>query len=303
MNTIQSTVDAATARIAFSLGAQLVRDRVGAQNAEKLSQTIKIKIFDAGMGIDSGEVHQIIEKLGVKIDIVPPHTLSMQLDTLPTDQIVVATGIVFNLPLDIVAALQNFAQRGGRILFANCSPNAIAIMFPGKFQGFLPTCTVKAPLRIIADKDLFTGFAADERKITPELVRYPLREDNDHRGAIKVLAKFESYYGDEPTLSKFEYGDGVIYILVSKMFLVEKKELPNVEDYLKKKSASEITVAAWQCANKVGYKRALSLAMSASPFIELVCKLILKESAAGAQFSSSEEHNNNNNAELKKENS
>jgi hypothetical protein len=260
---------------------QLVRDRLGPDNAKKLSQ-IKAKLFDAGMGLDSADIHQMIENLGLKLELILPHLLSIQMEQLPSDQIVFVTGVAFNLPLDIVASLQNFAERGGRLIFANCSPAAIAIVFPGQFIPSLASCTTKARLRIVQDKDFFSGFSADERDMVPENNRYPLKPDE--RSSMKVIAKFDSYYGEEPTLAKFEYGQGMVYYLISKMFVFEPKDLPNIEDYLKKKGASSTTLAAWQCAFKVGYKKALSVAISSAPCLELLTKLVLKEVHAAEQI-------------------
>jgi len=278
----QTVIDSSTARIAFSLSTQLAYDRIGKENATSLTQNVRIKLFDAAMGVDSSELQAIIESLGTKVDSLFPHTLAMELEHAPPDQLLIVTGVALHLllPPDIVLALQGFAERGGRILFVNSATGPLAVIFPGKFQPFVPSCTIRAPLTIVGEKDLFSGFTPEEREIIPEAIRYPLKVE---RKGVKVLAKFESYLGDEPTLVKFDHGQGVIYILVSKMFIAEPKELPKLDQFLQKKGASQTTIAAWECAARVGYKKAVSQAIAAAPFIEMLVKLILKETAAGAQ--------------------
>ncbi len=84
--TYQSTINSSSTKISLGLASQLVRDRLGNESV-KLSQ-LKVKIFDAGMGLDSTDLHQMVESLGAKTELIPPHLLSLQLEQLPPDQIV-----------------------------------------------------------------------------------------------------------------------------------------------------------------------------------------------------------------------
>jgi len=84
----------------------------------------------------------------------------------------------------------------------------------------------------------------------------------------------------------------MVYILQSKLITTEKilregqKTISNneLESILKAKGASKETIVAWQCAIKVKYVAAFSLAMTAAPSLEMLAKLLLREYAVIEKF-------------------
>jgi len=63
-----------------------------------------------------------------------------------------------------------------------------------------------------------------------------------------------------------------------------KVEIPDWEEYLASKGASDDTRVAWKCAMNIGFVDAFLLAKRCIPFIELLTKLIIREKQAQQQY-------------------
>jgi hypothetical protein len=59
-----------------------------------------------------------------------------------------------------------------------------------------------------------------------------------------------------------------------------------VDEILKSRGATADTIVAWQCACKVKYFNAFELALQATPFIEMLAKLLLREYGYIEKFAS-----------------
>jgi len=282
-NNIQlASPDVKVVRIAYGIAGLLVKDRIGEGNAEVL-RTIKIKFFDYG---GDGELAMILEHLVGKVESarateVPFHILSQKLP--PSEFIMVVSGLAHPQPKEIYAAFQQFANEGGRIFFFNCASHILANIFPGKFQPCPPSTTVRSKLKILAEKELFSAFKYHDIVLEPH--RNPL-DIIDKTKSVTIITKINAQTV-EPLFAKFSCGDGMIFCMSSKMFTTEKfmregqKTLSSaqVEEILKSRGATSDTIVAWQCAVKVKYFNAFELALQATPSIEMVAKLLVRECA------------------------
>jgi len=160
------------ARISYGLGSLLAKDRLSHESVEKLKQ-VKIKVFDYGL---DGEIAALLETLTGKVELVkspevPLHLLQMKIP--PKEYIIVVSGLSVPQPKEIYQALVTFVNDGGRLFWYNCATHILGGIFLGKIQPIPPSTTVRAKLKVLAEKDLFTAFRSNE-EINLEYHRYPI---------------------------------------------------------------------------------------------------------------------------------
>jgi len=268
-------VDPKIARIAYQVGSQLVKDRLKDEIMGILGQS-RVKLFDFAL---DGDFASFLEALGLKVDIVRPHEIPIHVTTsrLTPNQMVFISGMFMPLPPKEMQNMNTFVLEGGRLAFFNCAPHLIAGIFPGKILPLPHSTTVTAKIKIMNEKELFTGFkTGDELALDNQRYSFFVYDKQN----VKVLAKTLTP-AQEPLVIKFNHGAGVVYHIVSKLFTT-KKNIPDLPAYLKAKGASQITLVAWQCYLNVGYKA--ELAVSAWPSLELFARIASRELSALEQI-------------------
>jgi len=239
-------------------------------------------VFDFG---SDGEIASLLEALVGKVEVVKPqeipfHLLSQKLQ--PTQYIVVLSGLAHPQPPEVFQALFTFLGEGGRIFSYNCAMHIMGSLFPSKIHPSPPSTTIKAKLKIVNDKELFSAYPS-EVDINLEYTRYPV-EIVDKQN-VTILAKIQGQT-QEPLLIKFSQGPGLVYILVSKLFTMQtllktpkQKDISPTElvEYLTQKGASKTTIMAWECALRVGYFNAFLIAVTALPSMEMIARLLIRE--------------------------
>jgi len=263
--------DTKVGRIAYNLAGQLVRDRL------KNDKTTKIKLIDFAT---DGDLGLMLESLGFKLDILRGgHEITFFLTNNKLDaaeQVVIINSLYQAQPKEAFQNLSDFVSEGGRILLFNSAPTLAGMIFQGKLQNGPHSVCVGAKLKLnTSEKDIFSAFGSSE-EVVLEYGRYPPSvSDNQH---VTVLAKV-SAKTPEPVLLKITHGNGVGYLFLSKMFLKEKEDLPDMKVFFADKGVAKETIAAWDCAINVGFKNAVALAIAAYPSMEMIAKIILREHA------------------------
>ncbi|PRP83405.1 hypothetical protein PROFUN_09433 [Planoprotostelium fungivorum] len=264
--------------------ALLVKDRLATElkmTAEELNvylAEVKIRIYDFAV---DGELGNLLEAVGFKPEIVKPFQVSSYLIQAkqPNNQLVIISGLFQMQPREVFQALYNFVHEGGRLIFINSTSGVLPLCFGPKLTPGPPSTVVRAGLRIISDKELFSGYEPSEQ-IELEQVRESLEVKD--KNEVKVLAKIHGSR-EEPLAVRMAVGDGQIYVFTSKLYTREKT-VENLREYLVKKGASPITMATWECAQTIGYKDAVSMSISVFPFIEMITKLFVRESEHVKKF-------------------
>jgi hypothetical protein len=268
----EKTVDSKVSRIAYTLAGMLVQDRLKAGNVD-ISQ-IRVKLLDFGT---DGDLASLFESIGLKPEIIKTQDIpySILSNNLETNQIIAINSLYHGQPKEVFANLFQYVTEGGRLLIFNSAPHLVSAIFPGKVQPAPHSTCVSAKLKIsVSEKEIFSGFSNSEQVIL-EYGRYPV-EIVDKQN-VKILAKINAQT-IEPLLLKWIQGDGAVYLWVSRLFVKEKEnEVNEFGRFLEEKGACTETTIAWQCANNVSYRSAVSYALSTFPSMELIAKVFVKE--------------------------
>jgi len=248
--------DAKISKIAYRLGGLLVKDRLYKEHGnpevvDSILDSVRIKIFDYSF---DGDVGVLFESLGMKVELVRPFESAYHIiqTRLHPSQVVIISGLFHPQPKEIFQGLFQFVLEGGRLIIVNSAAPVLSMLFPGKFHPMEPSTTVRAPLIIGKERDIFSGYESNEQ-IDLEFYRPSLELLDKKEG--KILAKVRSFR-EEPLFLKISIGNGVVYVMVSKMFTTEKK-IDKLGDYLRGKGGNLATVAAWECAFKSGFQDAI----------------------------------------------
>eukprot|EP01114_Cavostelium_apophysatum_P013491 TRINITY_DN327_c1_g4_i1.p1 TRINITY_DN327_c1_g4~~TRINITY_DN327_c1_g4_i1.p1 ORF type:complete len:335 (-),score=93.07 TRINITY_DN327_c1_g4_i1:31-1035(-) len=278
-----SGVDTKVSRLGYILGAQLVQDKIDAASLEVL-RSIKLKVLDFSTDAD---VPAYLEAIVGKIEIVKPHEIPFHIvnhKLQPNQYTVAINGLHTPQTPEIMQALYIFAMEGGRIYIVNSAAHIVAGLFAGKIRPKAPSTVDSTRLKILAEKELFSGYQNNEL-INLEYFRYPLEVVD--KESVTTITKINAGSGPEPLFIKFEQGNGMVFIMVSKMltafnlFKPKAKTIPHSDliEFLNARGASKTTIAAWEVALKVGYHSAVGVAVSALPSIEMMTKLFIRERA------------------------
>jgi hypothetical protein len=213
----RKNIDTKLNRIAAHDAGLLVKDRLVQENPSipvtNILTGLKVKLIDFAM---DGEMSNLLESVGIRAEIIKSYEVpTFLLQTKPDpNQIIILSGLYPPQPREILQALTTFIQEGGRLFLINCaSPNAAAITL-GKVIPGPPSTTVKAPVHITAERDVFTGFQ-NLMDIDLEACRLPIdvQDKKDTKILVKVLTSKE-----EPLFVKATLGLGTAYILTSKLW-------------------------------------------------------------------------------------
>jgi len=213
------------------------------------------------------------ESLGPKIEVIKQdafyHLMTQKLDP---NQMIVISGLFTPQLKEVLQTIQTFVNEGGRLIILNSASHVIASLFPGKIQTAPPSTTIQARAKFVAEKDLFSGYTYGDDLLL-EYYRYPI--DIIDKQNVKVLAQVQGQTV-EPLLVKFNQGNGSVVHFISRMFTTEKK-VTDIDAWLKSKGAEKATFIAWNCAEAVGYKNGLALAIQTHPSQEVLLKVLSRE--------------------------
>ncbi len=267
---------------AYELSNKLIRERL--KNESDTNTAIIEEIKKTDLVVVDGtydHIHLVLDVLKLPYQRISPSQVA-DIDFQPEQTIFVNCASSF--PVNAARKLSTFVEKGGQLITTDWAlRHVLQVAFPGFVEyNNKPTRDEVVRIEIINQDDpVIKGFLDEETDPVwwLEGSSYPIKIlDTAH---VEVLIKSKALkesYNESPVLIKFEYGQGVVYHMISHFYL-QRTETKNAKqttaatDYLKSKGGSKVAEEIGDDAKELNYGEMQSANTSA----EFIMRAIIKQ--------------------------
>ena len=269
--------DNSTMKDAYELSNIIVKDRL--KNEDSTNVDLINNISASDLIVINGtydHIHLVLSYLKLPFTSINHN----QLDTITFKQHqTVFVNCASSFPEKHARKLATFVAQGGQLITTDW---ALKFVLEKAFPGYVsynnkPTADEVVRVEVM-DKDdpVITGFLDEETAPVwwLEGSSYPIKILNKSKVKVLIRSKeLKEKYGEEAVLIRFEYGEGVVYHMISHFYLQrtetkDAKQTGNAKEYMEAKSVSNNALSPEyeKQAEKVNYGEAQS-ANTSSEFI------------------------------------
>ncbi len=267
---------------AYELSNKLIRERL--KNESDTNTAIIEEIKKTDLVVVDGtydHIHLVLDVLKLPYQRISPSQVA-DIDFQPEQTIFVNCASSF--PVNAARKLSAFVEKGGQLITTDWAlRHVLQVAFPGFVQyNNKPTRDEVVRIEIINQDDpVIKGFLDEETDPVwwLEGSSYPIKIlDTAHVEVLIKSKELKESYNESPVLIKFEYGEGVVYHMISHFYL-QRTETKNAKqttaatDYLKSKGGSKVADEIGDDAKELNYGEMQSANTSA----EFIMRAIIKQ--------------------------
>lgn len=244
---------------AYKLSKSLVTERLHKEDHE--NKELLADISKSDLVVVSGtydHIHLVLNHLDMPFVEVSPHQL-IQAKLNPEQTVFVNCASSF--PPESARKLATFVKEGGQLITTDWALlNVIEVAFPGYVEyNKRATGDDVVPIEVVHKGDpVIKGFI--DEKTEPvwwlEGSSYPIRVLDKEKVTVLMRSReLGKKYGEAPVIVKFEYGEGVVYHMISHFYLQRSetrtaKHSMSAAEYSKDKGASAEVQEEWDSEGK-----------------------------------------------------
>ncbi len=267
---------------AYELSNKLIRERL--KNESDTNTAIIEEIKKNDLVVVDGtydHIHLVLDVLKLPYQRISPSQVA-GIDFQPEQTIFVNCASSF--PAQAARKLSTFVEKGGQLITTDWAlRHVLQVAFPGFVEyNNKPTRDEVVRIEIINQDDpVIKGFLDEETDPVwwLEGSSYPIKIlDTAHVEVLIKSKELKESYNESPVLIKFEYGQGVVYHMISHFYL-QRTETKNAKqtaaatDYLKSKGGSKVAEEIGDDAKELNYGEMQSANTSA----EFIMRAIIKQ--------------------------
>ena len=296
-NVIDETPGKVEMKSAYEVSNRMLRERLAKEDPE--NEKLLADVSESDIVVVTGtydHIHLVLDAVGLPYKSVDRASVA-SLDLRPEQTVYVNCPSSF--PREGALKLEKFVKAGGQLITTDWALlHVIEPAFP-KTIAYNKRATGDDVVGIeIVDKedDILKGFLEQKSDAKPqwwlECSSYPIKVLDKKK--VKVLVKSDELkrkYGDDPVIVSFEWGEGVVYHMISHFYLQRsetrtKKHEGTVMDYAMDQDLSEENMAYFAEAQTKTPQLNYGMVQSAYTSCDFVSRGVLKQKRkAAAKFS------------------